>query len=182
MKTLHIITACSRLGFIPGMTIVPSRALIERRFLIRWHLAFQSDLQPDPHGYVKFNEMIDLIPYNEWVWILDDDNDMHPHFFNAIVKAWHDFPDKAAIVFSQNRWDEHGPVLHACPGNMRVGSVDTAQVVFKKDLIGHERFRTTYKCGDGEFYEKMYNRFPDQFAFVDNPVVNFNGLKHLHKK
>lgn len=179
MRTLHILTACSRPDGIKNVLAELSIAALvpTHWFLIRWHIAFQSHLQQDPHGCVKDNELIALIPNDDWIWILDDDNLLHPGFFSALWKAWNDFPEKDAIVFSQNRKDALGPVLPAAPENMRVGRVDTAQVVFRKSLLGTDRMREDHKCADGILYETLDKKYPSAFAFVDEAVVNFNWQK-----
>jgi hypothetical protein len=177
MRTLHILTACSRPdGLLRSAARILAESFKEHWFLIRWHIAFQNHAQPDPHGAVKDSELMDLIPGDDWIWILDDDNEIHPAFFVALWKAWSDFPEKEAIVFSQNRKDGLGPVLLSGPENMRKGRVDTAQVVFKKSLIGPKRMITHPMC-DGIFYEDLYQSSPAAFTFVPDPVVNFNWQK-----
>jgi len=179
MRTLHILTACSRPDGIKNVLAALSLAALipEHWFLIRWHIAFQNHAQPDPHGAVKDNELMDLIPGDDWIWILDDDNAIHPAFFAALWKAWSDYPEKDAIVFSQNRRDGLGPVLPAGPENMRKGRVDTAQLVFKKSLIGPKRMRVDHRMCDGIFYEDLYESSPSAFAFIPDPVTNFNWQK-----
>jgi hypothetical protein len=178
MKNLHIITACSRYsGVVSSAIKLVPEALKDHWFRVRWHIAFQNHTQPDPYGMGKDNEMLDLIPAEDWVWILDDDNLVHTDFFYALSDAWNLNPEKDAIVFTQNRKDGLGPVLQAAPENMKVGRVDTAQVVFKKSLIGVKRFKTDHRMADGIFYEEMFKNYPGAFAFVDLPVVNFNWQK-----
>lgn len=177
--TLHIITACSRLSSLMRLADNVSWQASKAGDVllrIRWHIAFQNFYQADPHGCVKFNEMLNLIPSDDWVWILDDDNEVHPDFFKVLTATLlGDELGTWAFVFDQNRKDQLGPVLRACPENMRVGGVDTAQVVFKKKLIGDKRFPEASPYADGEFYSELYRLHPAFFRFVNKPVVNFNG-------
>lgn len=184
MQTLHIITACSRFPVLSDLAanVAKMAAHDPLSYLIRWHIAFQSGLEPDPHGCVKFNKMIDLVPAGDWIWILDDDNTVHPYFFLMLqtLFQYYAHTDKKAFVFSQNRSDVLGPVLHARPENMKVGGVDTAQVVFKKELLGSLlRFPEASKTADGEFYQELFAVYgPELFVFLPNDaVVNFNGCR-----
>lgn len=146
-------------------------------FAVRWHVAFQHPNQFDLCGAFKMNEMVDLIPAEDWVWVLDDDNEVHPDFFTEL--AWHFdlYTAKQAFVFSQNRWDVLGPVLEAKPENMKVGGVDTAQVVFQKKLRGDLKLDVSSRVCDGILYAEMYRRNPDAFYFSKAVIVNFNAAK-----
>lgn len=181
MKTLHIITACSRFSFL-HLVLAESVAQAVRnqkpKHRVRWHIAFQHPSQVDSHGCVKFNEMIDLVPAQDWIWILDDDNDVHPNFFTALQAFFDLQTEKRAVVFSQRRADCLGPVLEAKPENMKPGGVDTAQVVFRKDLIGPLRFPENSKIADGLFYQQLFQIHGEkEFMFVSDPVVHFNALE-----
>lgn len=179
MQTLHIITSCGRAFMIPDIakSIAAELRTHELSFLVRWHIAYQHPEQFDLCGARKMNEMIDLIPTEDWVWILDDDNTIHPDFFPTLNRAFQVWPKlKDAFVFSQNRTDALGPVLPAGPENMRVGRVDTAQVVFRKRLLGSERMLLDSKMPDGILYERIYKaNDPKAFVFFPDAIVNFNG-------
>lgn len=179
MQTLHVITACSRLGQLPALALGFFNFLPRDHKLpikVRWHIAFQNTEQPDPHGCVKFNEMIDLIPNKDWIWILDDDNRIHLKFFELLSEylAKSIQSTTGAFVFGQNRFDALGD-LEAAPENMRVGRVDTAQVVFRKKLLNGLRFPEDSKVADGIFYEALYKANPEQFVFVKQIATYFNG-------
>ena len=145
-------------------------------FRIRWHVALQTDDLPDPHGCAKMNEMIDLVPMDHWIWILDDDNKVNPDLFPCLADAIFVYPDKEAFVFAQRRNDLHGPVLHANPENLFAIGCDTAQVVFRKRLIGHDlRMREDSPVADTKFFQTMYRMYESRFCFIDTPLVYHNG-------
>lgn len=178
MKILHILTSCSRpFGVEKIAETLPFEACRDHWFLIRWHIAFQSHLQQDDYGGVKHNETIAMLPDDAWIWILDDDNLVHPDFFKALWKAWIAFPEKDAIVFSSIRKDKLAPGLKACPENMVLGRVDMAQVIFKKSLMRGMRFHENHKMCDGVLFEAMHKDAPGSFAFVDLQVINYNAQK-----
>lgn len=177
MNTLHVLTPCSRLDYLAALAdnFTKSLRYHPETYLIRWHVSFQSVRQPDLVGAVKNNEMLRLIPANDWVWILDDDNFVHPAFFGMLASMFVAQPDKWAFVFSQIRNDELGPVLRAAPENMKLYKVDTAQVVFRRGLLAGHFFPEDTNTPDGILFEKIYNLHnPDWFAFVEQPVVHYN--------
>lgn len=185
MKTLHIITPCSRFDMLPGLAQNVAQcvqATPPSQYTVRWHVAFQHPLQPDLVGAVKNNEILRMIHADDFVWILDDDNLVHPRFFTTLDDVMKIFPDHNAFVFSQNRRDELGPVLKAAPENMKLYKVDTAQVVFKKKLMWGLEFPEDTRTPDGILFEDMYGMAQaageeDLFRFVDVAVVNYNWRK-----
>lgn len=178
MKTLHILTACSRPEGLENISrTLPNMCLFDHWFLIRWHVSFQSHLQRDDYGGVKHNEILDMLPEDAWIWILDDDNLPNPLFFQALWNAWNDNPCHDAIVFSSIRKDALAPGLKAAPENMIRGRVDMAQVVFRKSVLCGKRFRENDRMCDGTLYAAMYRDTPGAFAFVDLQVINYNAQK-----
>jgi len=107
-----------------------------------------------------------------WVWILDDDNSVHPSFFRRLEEEIAAHPDKEAIVFSQERSDALR-YLKAAPENVRVGSIDTAQFVLQRGLIGKYRWNDL-PTHDGIFIEQIFNDHPTAFHFVDDVLCYFN--------
>jgi hypothetical protein len=181
MRTLHVITPCSRFSTLSDLAknFTDQFSKVPLNYRVRWHVAFQKKDEHDPCGVFKDNEMIDLIPDEDWIWILDDDNTVH-HFFFTVMQSLFDSlnEDVKAIVLSQARADALGPVLEARPANMCVGGIDTAQLVFKKQILGPLRFCNHPKTPDGLLYEKLFKiHGPKAFLFVTDALVNYNGLR-----
>jgi len=40
--------------------------------------------KPDTFGYTLINKLIDALPDDEWIYVLDDDNAVHLDFFQTI--------------------------------------------------------------------------------------------------
>lgn len=181
METLHVITPCSRFILLHDLleNFMKQFSRDPLAFRVRWHIAFQHASDLDPCGAMKNNEMLELIPAKDWVWILDDDNTVHPYFFLMLQNLFLHYSgvnEKKAFVFSQNRADGLGPVLSARPENMRPGGVDTAQMVFKKEILGPLRFCDDPKMPDGILYEKLFQLHGENaFVFLPDAVVNYNG-------
>lgn len=156
---LHILTAVTRpenLGRIAAS--IPPEAY--------WHLAFDPDHSAVGGQAVK-NRLLDVIA-DGWVYVLDDDTLFHPDLAAAIEEVG----DAPALVVSQ-AWD--GGVRRATPGEVKLGSIDIGQVVFRRDTIGAARIPETYE-GDGHFLEALLlNR--RGVVFVDRVLSLYNALR-----
>lgn len=180
MIRFNVITACSRFD---NLRILAERIAAiakfelqttNQLFSVRWLVAFQ-DLTSDPHGCVKFNEMIGRVPSYEWIYVLDDDNLVDLRLFQAVTDVILRMPDLGAVVVNQVRYDSLRH-LTASPDNVRVGAIDTAQVCFKKSFIGENRFPENSPVADGEFYEKLFRSDSSRFFFLQQDLSTFNAL------
>ena len=177
MKTLHIITPCSRPENIYRMGCSFKSSLTIFDMKVIWHVSFQNASEPDLSGAVKNNKIIEMIPDDEYIYLLDDDNLMRPMFLAAVERLFKLCPDKRAFVFSQERRDELGPVLIAEPENMKLYKIDTAQVVFQKSLLGELRLQEDSRYWDGILFEELFKRHPEDFYFQRKPaLVRYNAL------
>lgn len=121
-------------------------------------------------GSAGRNKALDLVK-SKYVTFLDDDNLMHPDFFNTVVPVLNE--TGKSVVVSQNRGN--GVYLWASPENMRPCNVDIGQVVLKMETIGTERFEHN-GMHDGILYEKLYKKHPEDFVFIQNACSFFNAL------
>ncbi len=166
---LHILTACSRPENLPELAASIAEATCHP-WDVHWHLIF--DLaQRNVGGHAIKNRMIDDIATG-WVYILDDDTVMHPSFLSLAAERI-EAQDVDAVVVSQKRSD--GRVLDAAPANLRVGRVDTGQVLIRRDLIGLERFPDVY-VGDGLFIESVLAG-SQRVAFIPEVLCWHNILR-----
>jgi glycosyltransferase involved in cell wall biosynthesis len=132
---------------------------------------FKSD--PKTHGSDMINLVLPEIPDDEWIYVLDDDNLMHPDFWNRIsdVKT-----DRQIICVSQfvGGTDFSGvEIREACPENMKVGGVDSAQLVIRKGSVG--TFPESYFF-DGMFVERVLGEFPDGILYVNEVLSYYNRI------
>ena len=128
-------------------------------------------------GKAQVNHALDLIQARptaeEWVWVLDDDNVAHPDFFRSLRTATLD-DDVKAVAFAQ--LSKSGGVRAVAPTAMKECSVDQAQFVLRRDLIGDARYLLKYTA-DGEFAERLHWRDPAAWQFCNEPVTYYNWLK-----
>ena len=107
-----------------------------------------------------------------YVYFLDDDNVVHPRLFTAALA--HMREERAVIV---NQATPDGTTrLVADAGNVRVGGIDTAQVLLPYSMIGDLRWDPFNYCADGVFCETVYRRSPDSFVFLQENLAYYNFL------
>lgn len=195
---LNILTRCTRIENLK--TIQKSISLITD-YPITWWVIFDThrlkdieadllhDLQNDwtkilfwkgtegDYGHDLLNKCLDQI--NSWVYVLDDDNILHPNFIKLINnKILHE--KTRGYFFHQwiGRKDFTGlDERIARPENIQVGQIDMGQILVHADLIGKKRLPLDQYIADGKWIESIYQENPDQFKFIDEIGCYYNELK-----
>lgn len=194
-EKLSIITACSRPENLKEIGISIHQGW--RYFDVEWFVVFDGMVVPpsswivpplkhvritpgvtrDPQsfkGNAQRNFGLDQILAG-WVYVLDDDNIVHPAFFELLEQAIRSFPDRRAFVFPQET--DGGWTRPAQPEMVRIGGIDTAQFVLRRDLIGDLRWRLPSPTSDGELMEQIYPDHKDEFAFIPRVASYYNRLR-----
>lgn len=128
---------------------------------------------PGAWGHPQRSAALDHIRKG-WVWTCDDDNVPHPAFGQRLAELIAAHPLRYAFVFDQQRRD--GRRLVAAPENLRPEGVDTAQYVCHRSLIADERVRPV-PADDGGFIQRIYQRSPESFVFVNEALTYHNWLQ-----
>lgn len=203
---LNILTRCTRIENLK--TIQESISLI-KNYPITWWVIFDThrlkDIDADilnqiqndwtklhfwkgkegDYGHDLLNQCLDQI--NGWVYVLDDDNILHPNFTNVInefnlEQNWEDGLIKPIKGFFFNQWiggkdftglDER--IAH--PENIKVGQIDMAQILVHSDLIGNHRFPSGQYVADGLWIESIYDEHPTKFRFISEIACYYNELQ-----
>jgi len=146
---------------------------------IRWHIGFQNK-EDDLKGIEKVNELIDLIPVDpsNWVCFAADHTWIHQSFFRRLGELIRENPSKRGIIVSGERRDPNYRILHAQPKNIVPGKVCGSQCVYRRDLIGDERFNwDRYQSGcDGELAKSLFERNRNDFLLVDEVLTSYQGV------
>jgi glycosyltransferase involved in cell wall biosynthesis len=133
---------------------------------------------PGDYGHQFINDAINNIS-SGWVYILDDDNILHEDFFSALTTKIKENPNKKAFIFDQKVGgkDFSGVDIRvANPENVKVGHIDMAQFLLKRDLIGEMRLKLGEYKADGYFIEDVYKSNPEDFFFFNQVICYYNYL------
>jgi predicted O-methyltransferase YrrM len=183
---LTILTPCSRPENLS--TLLPGVAECQSTFNLRWIIVHDRPREPEEMpgwveqhtieaadsvaGKAQLNFAVGLIQ-SGWVWVLDDDNLVHPNFAVSLRDMLLAHPEAKAFVFPQQQREG---TRFAAPQLMRECAVDQAQFVIRRDFIGAARYPLRY-TGDGGFVAQLYAREPGAFRFGAVPAVYYNALR-----
>jgi glycosyltransferase involved in cell wall biosynthesis len=203
MNILNIITRCTRTTNITQ--VFDSIQKNNENFSIKWFVLFDltnmSDIpsevliflkdkaeirfyesEPNDFGHDMINKTIDEI-HSGLIYILDDDNIIHPNFFNLLNDWFSNHPEKDGLIFSQKIGgiDFTGlDVREAREENVQVSKIDMAQFCLKRELVSNYRFPKGYYVGDGMFIEKLFNENKDRFLIVEDIGCYYNFFKQTN--
>ncbi len=101
---------------------------------------------------------------NTFLYFLDDDNIMHPHFFKLI-----NFLQKGKIYTFNNCNNLKGNLI-------KVGKIDTAMFLIDNNLCKNIFWKLEYYDADGRYIEECYNKNKNAHIYVDNDLSYYNKL------
>lgn len=200
---MHILTRCTRQQNLLAIkkTVFPSPITVV------WHIIFDTTTLKDidaellnelqspstrfhfvkgdgsDYLYPQLSNIIDGLHRDTYIAILDDDNIIHPDFYDVIKAEIEANPDKEAFVFEQfvDKKDFTGlEVRKVGPEHMKLQHIDSAQYVIKQSLYSKDRYEGGY-CGDGLFIEKLYKDNADKFHFIHQQLCYYNRLTPVKK-
>jgi hypothetical protein len=132
--------------------------------------------EPNTFGLLQKNHGIAQVR-DGWYYLLDDDNILHPRFFEALLPAIDANPGKQAFVFGQQRWDRWGN-LKAAAENMEPNKIDNSMFLVRRDFIGDERYNLEQVgIEDYFFFRKLFDKNPSTFVFLDEVLAFYNFLR-----
>jgi len=135
---------------------------------------------PGDMGHSFINRIIDEIDNETWIYILDDDNQLHPELVKTINAELAISPQTEGFIFSQyvGKKDFTGlEIREAKPENTKVQGIDMGQFFLKKSLIGSKRLEYGKYIADGIFIEELYNENTEKIKFIDKVLCYYNSLK-----
>jgi hypothetical protein len=178
---LSIITACSRpenldairksITFECVWHIIYDSATLTKKFTEPWII--ENNLKGGIVGNAQKSMGLDLVE-DGWVYFLDDDNIIHPSFYETISGFVTEHPELEAWVFNQDCGN--GDVRWAIPENIKVGCIDLAQFMLGRQLLGSTRFEQVYES-DGLIVESLYKRYRPKFGHILDTICYYNYLR-----
>lgn len=200
----HVITRCTRVENL--LTIADS--VYKEGVDVTWHVVFDTSVVKDieiallgelyntgsilyfkqgssgTYMYPEMNELIKTLPSEDYVTLIDDDNIVHPDYYNVIIDAiknnfrndvfcYNQFVDKKDFTGLEYRI--------ASSENVEVKGIDLAQYTVKASTFSLCEFGAGY-CGDGEFIQALHNSKPQTFLFIDQTLCYYNYLQQVTPK
>lgn len=200
---MHILTRCTRQHNLRTI----KKSVFPSPINVIWHIIFDTTTLKDidaellnelqgpstrfhfvkgdgsDYLYPQLSDIVDKLGYDSYIVILDDDNIIHPNFYNVINNEIKSNPDKEAFVYAQwvGKKDFTGlDIRDVGPKHMKLQHIDSAQYVIKQSLYIQGRYEGGY-CGDGVFIEKLYKEHSDKFHFIDAILCYYNHLTPTKK-
>lgn len=128
--------------------------------------------KPGSYMYPEVNKVISSNK-DLWTTLIDDDNIIHPSYFEALED--HIRPGKDTTVFIYNQILENELIRLCSPEATVVGGIDLAQFTFHPRVLTLSKFTAGY-CGDGEFIESLHKQIPEDFCFINEELSYYNYL------
>ena len=138
---------------------------------------------PGDMAHSLISKIIDYIDIESYVYILDDDNILHPNFLDRTYELIFDESVKG-IIFSQHIGgkDFTGQEIRvAAPENIKVQKIDMAQFILSKEIIDIRFTPGTY-VADGMFIEDIFYRRSKDFLVIDEVLCYYNYLEASKSK
>lgn len=205
MEILNIITRCTRTTKIKE--IFDSFIDKSNYFEIKWFVIFDltslvdipTDIlsflkdkasirfyesDPSDFGHQMINKTIDEID-DGIVYILDDDNILHPNFFPLLEDWFDNYWDLDGLLFNQKIGgiDFTGQdIRQVDPNDVKVGKIDMAQFCLKRKLIGSFRIPPNNYVADGVFIQNIYATHTERFLIKDEIGCYYNYYKQVEIK
>lgn len=208
MIRLHLLTRCTRLHNLPEIeesikNNIPDSVKVEWYIIFdtgyfssipmevlekysKYHLRYRDN---KGHGMEVFNDILsdimlldDGVTINDWFYILDDDNIIHPDFYK--VFNYVDDYTTHGVLFNQyiGGKDWTGlEIREIKSNNIKVREVDSAQFMLRLNFWNN-LYKSGYGFGsgylaDGEFIEMAYKIHRSIFMLIDEVLCYYNYIE-----
>ncbi|MFA5409633.1 MAG: hypothetical protein WC343_12760, partial [Bacilli bacterium] len=216
MEKLHIITRCTRIEnlILIKDTIINNAKTFDKTWHVIFDTNIIKDVDVEilgklyddsykldlrflasskgAYGYDSINKIVDTIPnidpsFNEWFYLLDDDNVLHEDFHKLAdhIKKCKN-KELGVVVFNQfiGGKDFTGlQVRVAAPENTRIGGIDAAQYMVKRKMLSWPSgiaYNLDY-CADGMLMNFLLTVFEDSFLFINEIFCYYNYIESNKK-
>jgi len=204
MESIHIITRCTRLSHLAE---IKKTVFNTDKFNVTWYIIFDTNVIQEvsvetiillneerikttyrksddgDHGHQLINDTIDSIK-DGWVYVVDDDNIIHENFYERVYQIIKENKKSTAIIFDQKVGgiDFTKLDIRECGKDLvKVGKIDMAQFLLRRDLIGNYRIPKGHYVGDGMFIEEIFNENEKKFVFVNEVLCYYNYFQQIKK-
>lgn len=187
---LYIITPVSRFKLKEDL----ARLSVSIRFdcIVSWILVYDTSVQNDLEPQFADNPQVIEVYYHSkeeaafggtqrnkgmekvtqgLLHFLDDDNIMHPHFWDILSNI----SLGRLTTFDQVRMEDNPPRILG-GSVVKVGCIDTGMFVVDRVLIADTKWNATAFNTDGVFAEEIAMKHPDKHAYIPEVAAYHHGL------
>lgn len=125
-----------------------------------------------PGGNPPRNKGIELIE-DGFVYFLDDDNIMHPKFWEILPF----FEEDSIYTWNQvTKEKKSGQICKRTGNRIRCGRIDLAQYIVPRKLMGDIRFIEGARASDGYFICDLHKKHREVFKHIDKEYCFYNFI------
>ena len=187
MNELTIITPCSRPKNLPLLFESLEFSLIKNWFIVYDSTKSDVSYQFKHPKIIEYNEERVGFSGNTQrnrgienthgglIYFLDDDNIVHPHFWNILPE----FSNEKLNLFQieGHPQNENLNLLNPSPG-----TIDTSMYCVDRKLVGNTRWLPHLYAADGVFAETLYCKNPNSLKIFDEKAAYYNYLSTDNKE
>jgi len=193
---LNIITPCVRKYNLEKIaaSICPSNVAVTWLIIFDQELLLTEDVALKPHlenlckhsikflatkssesvsGNAQRNHGLNQLTKNGYVYFVDDDNLIHPNFWNYthLLDGTHGIIGHQLLADGQLR---KAAGFHVCPNK-----IDIAQCCFPMKLVGKNRWIEKKYNADGLFASHIHHLNTNKFIIIDDVIAYYNRLSPI---
>lgn len=131
---------------------------------------------PCPGGNVGRNKGIEQVQ-DGLVYFIDDDNIIHPKFWNYL----NFFAEDSIYTWNQVVKDYDGIIRRRLGNRVLTGRIDLAQYIVPRALIGDIRFKEGVRASDGKFIMDLYKIHNKVYKHLDIDLCFHNFITEIAK-
>lgn len=150
-----------------------------------YHAEISNPKKRDSSGAVQKNIALSKITEG-WIYVLDDDNSIHPNFAKEFLNATKKYPNKKAFVFSQVNYKNEVMISSIAVKETTTKmpfenwAVDAGGYVVHYDLVKktNAKYLEFSHESDRHFWKFIVKNHLDEIEFINKPCFFYNALRH----
>ena len=187
---ITIITPCSRIHNLPMLY-----ESIKFDKIHKWIIVYDTTVNSYCHSFIHSEQIIEvdcksslngvvgntqrnyalsLVEDDNYIYFLDDDNIIHPNFWEIVEELETD----TIYTFNQYR-DKHEHILLG--NRIEMNYIDTAMYIIHKNMIGDIKWQEDLYQADGKFISDVYLTGRYKHKYFQKYYCYYNYLKIYYK-
>lgn len=127
-------------------------------------------------GNDQRNFALSIIPanYRGYIYFLDDDNIIHPNFYQIVRNIVHSSPNQKNQIytFDQERYNNS---ITLRGNRCEINKIDSAMALIPAALCRNIRWKRQLYNADGHFIQEVYNRHSEGHVYIETHGCYYNS-------